>query len=150
RHRIAPSAVARTSIHPGIAGNRFRRERLSRTERRDRPSYVTCAGGQMTHHRSGPVARRPAAATASPSRRDGSPRRLALLGLAALATLVLVAQFSAGSVGATAQTTSSITVDARDFASQDPLDHFNYIVNVDNTKLPGDPLALDTESYSPL
>src|SRR5262245_37425010 len=33
----------------------------------------------------------------------------------------------------------AVTVDARDFASGAPLEHFNYIVNRDNTKLPSDP-----------
>jgi hypothetical protein len=79
-----------------------------------------------------------------------SRRRLSLLLLAALATAALLVQFSAGSAGATAQSTASFTVDARDFASQTTLPHFNYIVNVDNTKLPGNSLALSTESFSPI
>ena len=44
----------------------------------------------------------------------------------------------------------AITIDARDFASGSPLTDFNYIINVDNTKLPDDPLALSTESNSPI
>src|SRR5262245_30798967 len=44
----------------------------------------------------------------------------------------------------------SVTVDARDFKSGLPLAHFNYIVNVDNTKLPSDPTSLSTESNSPI
>jgi hypothetical protein len=44
----------------------------------------------------------------------------------------------------------SVTIDARDFASQAPLDSFNFIVNLDNTKLPADPLSLSTESNSPI
>lgn len=44
----------------------------------------------------------------------------------------------------------AVTVDARDFTSGDPLASFSYIVNVDNTKLPNDPLALNTESNSPI
>jgi hypothetical protein len=44
----------------------------------------------------------------------------------------------------------AVTVDARDFTSGDPLASFTYIVNVDNTKLPNDPLALNTESNSPI
>jgi hypothetical protein len=44
----------------------------------------------------------------------------------------------------------AVTVDARDFASGSPLANFSYIVNVDNTKLPNDPLALSTESHSPI
>jgi hypothetical protein len=46
--------------------------------------------------------------------------------------------------------TCAVTVDARDFASQDPLANFSYIINKDNTKLPNDPLALSTESNSPI
>ena len=45
----------------------------------------------------------------------------------------------------------SVTVDARDFAAPQPqLAQFNYVINVDNTKLPGDPTALSTESNSPI
>ena len=43
-----------------------------------------------------------------------------------------------------------VTIDARDFATGNPLPHFSYIVNVDNTKLPSDPLAISTESNSPI
>src|SRR5919198_6015134 len=44
----------------------------------------------------------------------------------------------------------AVTVDVHDFASGSPLPNFNFIVNVDNTKLPSDPLALSTESNSPI
>jgi len=44
----------------------------------------------------------------------------------------------------------AVTVDAHDFASGNPLANFNYIVHDDNTKLPSDPLALSTESYTPI
>lgn len=44
----------------------------------------------------------------------------------------------------------SVTIDARDFPSDIPLANFNYIINVDNTKLPSDPLALNSESFSPI
>jgi hypothetical protein len=44
----------------------------------------------------------------------------------------------------------AVTVDARDFASGNPLASFNYIVNVDNAKLPNDPLAVNSESNSPI
>jgi large repetitive protein len=44
----------------------------------------------------------------------------------------------------------TVTIDARDFASGNPLAHFNYIINLDNTKLPTDPDALSTESNSPI
>ncbi len=44
----------------------------------------------------------------------------------------------------------SVTIDARDFPTGDPLANFHYIINLDNTKLPSDPLALSTESNSPI
>jgi hypothetical protein len=43
-----------------------------------------------------------------------------------------------------------VTVDARDLLSGAALAHFNFVVNVDNTKLASDPLALSTESNSPI
>ncbi|TCM37814.1 hypothetical protein [Kribbella sp. VKM Ac-2568] len=43
-----------------------------------------------------------------------------------------------------------VTIDARDFPTGTPLAHFNYVVNLDNTKLPNDPKALSTESNSPI
>jgi large repetitive protein len=46
--------------------------------------------------------------------------------------------------------TCAVTIDARDFASGVPLANFTYLVNLDNTKSPSDPLALNTESYSPV
>jgi large repetitive protein len=50
----------------------------------------------------------------------------------------------------------AVTVDVRHFTGSEgnpaapPLANFNFIVNVDNTKLPSDPLALSTESNSPI
>ncbi len=44
----------------------------------------------------------------------------------------------------------TVSIDAHDFASGDPLATFTFLVNLDNTKLPDDPLALSTESYSPV
>src|SRR5262249_51580475 len=46
--------------------------------------------------------------------------------------------------------TCTVTLPAGEFASTNPLSSFNYIVNVDNTKLPSDPLSLSTESNSPM
>ncbi len=43
-----------------------------------------------------------------------------------------------------------VTIDVRDFPSGSPLASFNYIINVDNTKLPSDPNSLSTESNSPI
>jgi hypothetical protein len=87
------------------------------------------------------------------------PRRLRA-GVARAAVLAVVAALTvplatATSTPATAAASCpsggcSVTVDARDFASDSPLEHFNYIINVDNTKLPTDPLALNTESNSPI
>src|SRR5689334_11706676 len=44
----------------------------------------------------------------------------------------------------------AVTVDVRDYPTAQPLTTFNYLINLDNTKLPGDPLALNTESNSPI
>lgn len=46
--------------------------------------------------------------------------------------------------------TCQVTIDVHDFASGAALANFSYIINVDNTKLPDDPLALSTESNSPI
>src|SRR5215475_14244002 len=80
--------------------------------------------------------------------------RVAILGvLASLLTALPVAS----SVTTQARAASScpaagcaVTVDAHDFASGNPLANFNFIVNDDNTKPPSDPLALSTESYTPI
>jgi large repetitive protein len=47
----------------------------------------------------------------------------------------------------------TVTIDATEFPSTanptpDPLTTFNYVINLDNTKLPSDPLALSTERRS--
>lgn len=42
----------------------------------------------------------------------------------------------------------AVTVDARDLPTGAPLGDFTYIINVDNSKLPDDPLAVSTESNS--
>jgi Polysaccharide lyase family 4, domain II len=64
------------------------------------------------------------------------------------------AQAQSGSCGsgdpATVAGSCTVTIDALDFASNNPLANFTYIVNVDNTKLPSDPLGLSTESNSPI
>jgi hypothetical protein len=44
----------------------------------------------------------------------------------------------------------SVTVNGLDFSTGDPLTTYNFIVNVDNTKLPSDKLSLSTESNSPI
>lgn len=46
--------------------------------------------------------------------------------------------------------TCTVTIDVHDFASGLALADYTFIVNVDNTKLPSDPLALDSESFSPI
>jgi hypothetical protein len=43
-----------------------------------------------------------------------------------------------------------VTVNGLDFSSGAALTNFNFIVNVDNAKLPSDPLSLSTESNSPI
>ncbi len=43
-----------------------------------------------------------------------------------------------------------VTIDAQDFHTGNSLANFNFIINLDNTKLPSDPLALSTESNSPI
>src|SRR5215471_16259288 len=76
--------------------------------------------------------------------------------LAVLASL-LTALPVASSITAPARAATScpaagcaVTVHANDFASHTALANFNFIVNDDNSKLPSDPLALSTESYTPL
>src|SRR5690242_7370155 len=44
----------------------------------------------------------------------------------------------------------AVTVDVRDFPTAQPLATFNYLINLDNTRLASDPLALSTESNSPI
>jgi Polysaccharide lyase family 4, domain II len=50
----------------------------------------------------------------------------------------------------TDQGSCNVTIDALDFTSGDPLEDFTYIINIDNSKLSDDPLALNTESNAPL
>jgi large repetitive protein len=80
--------------------------------------------------------------------------RVAILGLLASS---LTALGVAPSIITSAQAAAScpadgcaVTVDAHDFASGNPLANFNFIVNRDNTKLPSDPLALNSESHTPI
>ncbi len=51
---------------------------------------------------------------------------------------------------ANAAGTCSVTIDVRDFSTGLTLPTFNYIVNVDNSKLPSDPNSLSNESHSPM
>src|SRR5215470_8511259 len=80
--------------------------------------------------------------------------RVAILGvLASLLTALPVASSVTTSAHAATSCPGggcAVTVDAHDFASGAALTNFNFIVNDDNTKLPSDPLALSTESYTPL
>src|SRR6516162_1055900 len=80
--------------------------------------------------------------------------RVAILGvLASLLTALPVASFATAPARAAAACPAdgcAVTVHANDFASQQALANFNFIVNDDNSKLPSDPLSLSTESYSPL
>jgi len=43
-----------------------------------------------------------------------------------------------------------VTIQARDFPSHTDLASYSFIVNLDNTKLPSDPVALNSESFSPI
>src|SRR6266542_2696897 len=88
-----------------------------------------------------------------------SRRQLSIGWIARIAVVVLVGAFLPAmafpKAPAQAATTCpaggcAVTVDARDFGSGTPLASFNFIVNKDNTKLPSDPLALSTESNSPI
>src|SRR5499425_1947298 len=79
--------------------------------------------------------------------------RVAILGvLASLLTALPVASVTTSAKAAASCPAAgcAVTVDAHDFASGDPLANFNFIVNDDNTKPPSDPLALSTESYTPV
>src|SRR5215472_11078246 len=80
--------------------------------------------------------------------------RVAILGvLASLLTALPVASSVTTSAHAATSCPGggcAVTVDAHDFATGAALANFNFIVNDDNTKLPSDPLALSTESYTPL
>src|SRR6516165_6603352 len=80
--------------------------------------------------------------------------RVAILALLA-SSLTAVAMTPSVTTAARAATSCpaagcAVTVDAHDFATGAALANFNFIVNLDNTKLPSDPLALSTESYTPL
>ena len=98
----------------------------------------------------------------APGRRPGRrlvARAIVPIVIAALVPpLAVLAAPSSPAAAATACPASgcAVTVDVRDFATarDNPaggqLANFNYIVNVDNTKLPTDPLALSTESNSPV
>ena len=76
---------------------------------------------------------------------------LALL-LSPLTTLAVVTGASAPARAASACPSGgcAVTVDAHDFSSGAALTSFNFLVNLDNTKLPSDPLSLSTESNSPI
>ena len=80
--------------------------------------------------------------------------------IAWLTTLVLAISFLPATVWPTtaprakAATTCGagchVTVNGLEFSSGAALTSFNFIVNVDNSKLPADPLSLSTESNSPI
>src|SRR5437867_8674485 len=94
-----------------------------------------------------------------------SRRRLSIAWIARVAVVVVVGAFlpavafpQAPARAATACPAAgcAVTVDVRHFTGSEgnpaapALANFNYIINVDNTKLPTDPLALNTESNSPI
>ena len=77
---------------------------------------------------------------------------LAASGVATVAPSATLAAPSTCGTGDPGTSAGSCTViiNALDFPTSTPLANFNYIVNVDNTKLPSDPLSLSTESNSPI
>ncbi|HXH98290.1 MAG TPA: hypothetical protein VNH40_13875 [Gaiellaceae bacterium] len=79
-------------------------------------------------------------------------RTLVAINLALVGLFVLAITQAAGRTNATSCPGSlcSVTIDARDFATQAPLTSFSFLVNEDNTKLPSDPNSLSTESNSPI
>src|SRR5882757_744692 len=111
----------------------------------------------MRAHESTGTARR-AGGIATRRRLRQSRRRLSWV--AQLVTLVVTVAFlpalrpastpQAQAAAACPSGGCAVTIDARDLPSDSPLGQFNYIVNVDNTKLPSDPKALSTESNSPI
>jgi hypothetical protein len=60
------------------------------------------------------------------------------------------AQAATACTGPGTPATCAVTVNAFNLQGHTPLANFNYIINKDNTKLPSDPLALSTESNSPI
>jgi hypothetical protein len=91
--------------------------------------------------------------TARPARRRCISTLVALAAsVATLAPLVFGVSGAGGQTAASACPSGgcAVTIDARDFASGNALASFNFIVNLDNTKLPSDPHALSTESNSPI
>src|SRR6266480_3200868 len=80
--------------------------------------------------------------------------RIAIQGvLASLLTALPVASSTTTAAQAASSCPANgctVTVDAHDFASGNALANFTFIVNDDNSKLPGDPLALNSESYTPI
>src|SRR5690349_5845334 len=80
-------------------------------------------------------------------------RRLATLAVLAVsvalaAPLVLMVPGASGQAAATACPAAgcAVTIDAHDFGSGSALSSFNFVVNLDNTKLPSDAQPLSTES----
>jgi hypothetical protein len=71
-----------------------------------------------------------------------------LPGLASLGSSGPLAAPRAQAAAACPAAGCQVTIDARDLPTGTPLARFNYLVNLDNTKLPSDPLALSTESNS--
>src|ERR1700759_3388302 len=76
------------------------------------------------------------------------PRRASFLLTPAIAALLVLVLNVSGAAAASACPSGgcAVTIDARDFASGNPLASFNFIVNLDNSKLPSDPHGLSTES----
>jgi hypothetical protein len=92
-----------------------------------------------------------ASAAAEATRRGRRSTPLLFLALLTLLVLVLGSAPSAAVPGTPCPAAGcSVTIDAQDFVSQSSLADFSFVVNLDNTKLPSDPLSLITESNSPI
>src|SRR5215472_3621159 len=79
--------------------------------------------------------------------------RIAILGLLASSLTAVALTPSVTSAQAATSCPAggcTVTVNGLDFSTKDPLTTYNFVVNVDNTKLPSDPLSLSTESNSPI
>jgi large repetitive protein len=81
-------------------------------------------------------------------------RHLTWLAAAVLAIGLLPALVPSLAVHANAATCGSpgcaVTVNGVELDGSTPVGHYNFVVNLDNTKLPNDPNALSTESNSPV
>src|SRR6516225_2442817 len=158
QHRICPSGVVAQLA--GVRGTAIARSRRTNCDREliaTSPSRGARFEG-VAMRRPGGIRRVKASRSFRGHRMDrwrgrSTAARVAVLALLASCLTALAVAPSATPARAAASCPSggcAVTVDAHDFASGNPLASFNFIVNDDNSKLPSDPLALSTESYSPI